>query len=121
MLIALRKSIQYSTSTVKRKNSKNLVDQLVQVQYVDSVERGVSPPRGEDGRVTLVNDEEEARFEDQTEPVFLDIHSLDGNVISHMKVYLFSHGKCQELQGREPASLVSGFLKYLRKYYPAPR
>ena len=93
----------------------------MQVQYVDSVERGVSPPRGEDGRVTLVNDKEEARFEDQTEPVFLDIHSLDGNVISHMKVYLFSHGKCQELQGREPASLVSGFLKYLRKYYPAPR
>ena len=92
----------------------------MQVQYSDSGERGVSPPRGDDTRVTLVTDEE-SRFEDQTEPVFLDIHSLDGTAISHMKVYLFSHGKCQELQGREPASLVNGFLKYLRKYYPAPR
>ena len=92
----------------------------MQVQYSDSGERGVSPPRGEDTRVRLVTDEE-SRFEDQTEPVFLDIHSLDGTAISQMKVYLFSHGKCQELQGREPASLVNGFLKYLRKYYPAPR
>ena len=90
----------------------------MQVQY--SGEKGVSPPRGENTRVTLVN-EEESRFEDQTEPVFLDIHSLDGTAISQMKVYLFSHGKCQELHGREPASLVNGFLKYLRKYYPAPR
>ena len=92
----------------------------MQVQYSDSGERGVSPPRGQDTRVTLVTDEE-SRFEDQTEPVFLDIHSLDGTAISQMKVYLFSHGKCQELHGREPASLVNGFLKYLRKYYPAPR
>ena len=75
-----------------------------------------------------------SRFEDQTEPVFLDISSSDGVTISRMKVvlqvvvmltmlqvYLFNHGKCQQLQGREPAVLVAGFLKYLRKYYPAPR
>lgn len=54
------------------------------MQYSGHGEGGVSPPRGE-AEVPLVL-EEEAMFEDQVEPVFLDIHSNDGNSISHMKV-----------------------------------
>ena len=37
-------------------------------------------------------------------------------------MYLYNHGKCQELgEGRDPRSLVAAFLRYLRKYYPTPR
>ena len=67
-----------------------------------------------------VDEKEEEAGPEPSEVVLVNIHFSPEEKISQVRVYLVNSRKNQNFYGKEPAILVGGLLRYIKKYHPLP-
>ena len=78
-----------------------------------------SPPSSADSGEPSIK-EEEVGGPEPTEVVLVNFHFSPEQEISQIRVYLVNIRKNQNFYGKEPAILVGGLLRYIKKYHQLP-